>query len=330
VQRHQNNHAYRHSKAEFTDFSLSDLNKSLGEAEFDIKSDSKSSLEHDLMITKGGIPVSQMGKGSQCFIKTDFALQQKERATPIDLILIEEPENHLSHLNMKRLVNRMEEASQTQIMIATHSNTVCSRLDLHNATILSHSSNGSVSLSDLSNETANYFVKAPNNKILEFVLSERVVLVEGDAEYILMEGIYEKLFGEVPENSNIHIISVGGTSFKRYLDLAKLLGIRTAVIRDNDGNYQAKCIDNYEDYGAKNIQIFYDTDNENRTTLEECIYQDNEKLCDELFLPGRKKLTASQYMLNNKANAALELLEKGMDRLVVPEYISQALAWIKK
>ncbi|MEE8058528.1 MAG: TOPRIM nucleotidyl transferase/hydrolase domain-containing protein [Pseudomonadales bacterium] len=330
VQRHQNTHAYRHSKAEFTGVSLADLNDTLGEVKFDVKNDSKSNLEQDLMITEGGIPVSQMGKGSQCFIKTDFALQQRDGAVPIDLILIEEPENHLSHLNMKKLINRIEEATQTQIMIATHSNSVCSRLDLHNASLLSPSSNRPISLSDLSDDTANYFVKAPNNNILEFILSERVILVEGDAEYMLMEGIYEKLFGEKPEDLNIHVIAVGGTSFKRYLDLAKLLGIKTAVIRDNDGNYQTTCIDNYADYPEDNIQIFYDKDDGNRTTLEKCLYQDNEDLCEELFSPGRRTLTAAQYMLDNKANAALKLLEEGMGRLVPPDYISQALAWIKE
>jgi len=141
VERHRNNHAYRHSKSTFTATSLEPLNTALDKAKFDIKNDSKSNLEQDLMITQAGIPVSQMGKGKQCFIKTEFALQQREGAHPIDLILIEEPENHLSHLNMKRLINQIEEATQTQIMIATHSSSVCSRLDLHNASLISPADN---------------------------------------------------------------------------------------------------------------------------------------------------------------------------------------------
>lgn len=194
------------------------------------------------MITGGGIPISQMGKGSQCFIKTEFVLIQSEGATPIDLILIEEPENHLSHLNMKKLINRIEKSQQTQIMIATHSNSVCSRLDLHNVSLLSPLSKKPISLESLDKSTASYFVKAPHNKILEFVLSKSVVLVEGDAEYMLIEEIFKKLFEDKPENSNIHVISVGGTSFKRYLDLAVLLEIKTAIIRDNDGDYQKNAL----------------------------------------------------------------------------------------
>lgn len=330
VLRHQNIHAYRQSKAEFTKNSLAKLNEKIEKVKFEIKNDSKSNLEHDLMITECGIPVSQMGKGNQCFIKTEFALQQKTGTAPIDLILIEEPENHLSHLNMKKLINRIEEAIQTQTMIATHSNSVCSRLDLHNASLLSINSNIPVSLNNLSDETANYFIKAPNNKILEFILSERVILVEGDAEYILLEGMYTNILNEKPEDSNIHVISVGGTSFKRYLDLAKLLKIKTAVIRDNDGDYQKTCIDNYTDYTEENIRIFYEKDNINRTTLEKCLYQDNEDLCLKLFSSKRKTLTPAEYMLKNKTDSALKLLEAGIHRLETPEYIKRAIAWIKE
>jgi predicted ATP-dependent endonuclease of OLD family len=272
-----------------------------------------------------------MGKGRQSFIKTEFALQRGKNSTPIDLILIEEPENHLSHLNMKRLINQIEAAANTQVIIATHSNSVCSRLDLHNASLISASSNVPVSLSKLPDDTANYFIKAPNNKILEFVLSKKVLLVEGDSEYILIESMYSKCFGQPLDDSQIHVIAVGGTSFKRYLDLALLLKIKVAVIRDNDGNYQQNCVENYADYtSTKNIQIFSDSNSDNRTTFEECLYQENKELCDEIFSKGRRTLSPEEYMLANKADAALALLKAGNDKLNVPEYIVRALEWIRE
>lgn len=330
VHRHKNHHAYRQAKSEFTHNSLAELNNNLTDTKFEIKNDSKSNIDHDLMITDKGIPVSQMGKGNQCFIKTEFALRKKEDAEPIDLILIEEPENHLSHVKMKKLLSSLEEASTTQIVIATHSNSICSRLDLHNASILSPESTKPISLKELSDETANFFVKAPDNKILEFVLAQRVVLVEGDAEYILIEAMYENLFKENLEDSEVHVISVGGTSFKRYMDLAKLLDIKTAVIRDNDGDFQRKCLENYEDYVTDRIKVFYDEDNDTRSTLELCVFQDNEELCKKLFSNGRKTLTVLEYMLANKADAALKLLEEGNDQIKVPSYIEQGLKWIKE
>ncbi len=40
------------------------------------------------------------------------------------------------------------------------------------------------------------------------------------------------------EDDGVHIIAIGGTSFRRYLELARLLENRVAALRDNDGNYQ--------------------------------------------------------------------------------------------
>ena len=119
-----------------------------------------------------------------------------------------------------------------------------------------------------------------------------------------------------------------GTSFKRYLELAKLLGIKVAAIRDNDGDYQANCVANYTDFASASIQVFADA-NDTRYTFEVCMYQDNKAICDGQFAAGRKKLTVEEYMLKNKTDAAFELLQKKGAELVVPGYIQQAVAWIR-
>ena len=81
---------------------------------------------------------------------------------------------------------------------------------------------------------------------------------------------------------------------------------------------------------GENIKVFYDEDDANRTTLERCLYLDNTELCDELFGLGRRGLSVQDYMLKNKAAAALKLLEEGMKLLVAPDYISRALEWIRE
>lgn len=67
------------------------------------------------MITKGGIPIENRGKGEQCFIKSNFALQKHEAKGSLHALLLEEPENHLSHTNMKRLVERLANTAGTQL-----------------------------------------------------------------------------------------------------------------------------------------------------------------------------------------------------------------------
>ena len=186
------------------------------------------------------------------------------------------------------------------------------------------------SLKDLPADTAKFFMKAPDNNVLELALCKKAILVEGDAEFILMEALYKKhAAGGTLDEDGVHVISVDGTSFKRYLDLAKVLKIKVAVVRDNDGAYQEKCVVNYADYNLPTIKVFADLDDA-RSTFEICMYGDNKVACDEQFSDGRKTLTVQQYMLNNKTEAAFQLLAYKKDSLVVPTYIQEAVTWIRQ
>lgn len=172
-------------------------------------------------------------------------------------------------------------------------------------------------------------MKAPDNNVLEFALSKRVILVEGDAEFILLEHFYKQhAQGNSPQADDVHIISIGGTSFKRYLELGKLLGIRVAAIRDNDHNHQQNCVENYNESLYEGARIFADPVNE-RSTFEIGLYLDNPKACDDLFGKGRRTLTVQEYMLKNKADVAFELLTKKADELIAPAYIQEAIKWIR-
>lgn len=318
---------YRKHKGNFRDDILKELNESIEEYSFSIKNNSKANLETDLTITENDIDIENKGKGRQCFIKTSFALQRSDRE--LDFVLIEEPENHLSHLNMKKLIGSIDSSERKQLFIATHSNLISARLDLRQAILLNSSSDDAIKLNNLPEETAKFFIKAPDNNILEYILSSKSILVEGDAEYILMDCFFNKEAEGKPEDFGVHIISVGGTSFKRYLDIARQLGIKTAVIRDNDGDYQENCVSRYEDYVSDSISIFYEISND-RKTFEISIYEDNQGICDDLFSEGRRTLTVQQFMLKNKADCAFRLLNEKSSELETPLYIKNAIEWIKE
>ncbi|MBY6188458.1 AAA family ATPase [Marinobacter hydrocarbonoclasticus] len=327
---------YRQQKCQFKEERLQPINDAIENYQFSIRTDSKSNLETDLTITEDNIPLHNKGKGRQCFIKTEFAL---ERGTPnqeLDVLLLEEPENHLSHTNMKKLVNRISESEAKQIFIATHNSLISTRLDLRKTLFMSSTSPDPLLLRDLPEDTAKFFTKAPDNNILEFVMSPKIILVEGDAEYMLIEQLYKNVTSSTPDKDDVHIISVGGTSFKRYLDISKLLNIRTAVIRDNDGDKQTNCIDAFTDYTGDNMAVFCDDDDAN-WTFEICMLGVNTDICNELFSkklrkkPNKDEMTTiPEYMLNNKAEVAYELLDKKSDELVAPEYIARAFAWINE
>lgn len=317
---------YRQSKQSFTQDKLKELNKKLSDDySFQVKNGSKANLETDITISQKGIDIEDLGMGTQCFIRTDFALSKK---SSIDVVLLEEPENHLSHTNMHKLIASINEASGSQIFIATHSSLICSRLNLRNAIMFASKNKSPVKLDNIPTDTAKFFMKAPKSSVLEFVLSEKTILVEGDAEYILMDAFCQNTIGGSLYENKIHVISIGGLSFRRYLDIAKILGNKVAVITDNDGNPNSNRIKSYLKYkDVQNIGIFYDND-ASRKTFEICIYNDNAKVCDNLFKDEKGSSNTQEYMLGSKSESSFILSEENSNNLIVPSYIENAIKWI--
>ncbi len=311
---------YRQNKSEFASSHLTNLNH--GTFNFSIKSNSKANLDSDIALIQNGIPIENRGKGQQCFIKSEFALTKNN---DIDVVLLEEPENHLSHTNMRKLINKIADSHDDQVILCTHNSLVSSRLGLQHVVMLNSESEKSTSLKDVDDDTSKFFMKAPDNSLLEFILSSKIILVEGNAEFILMQAMYEKITKSTLEDDGVHVISVGGLSFERYLKVAQKLRNRIAIIRDNDKNYQTNCLDKYEKYCSEKIKIFSDNDN-SRYTFEVCIYLDNKDICEEIT-QSKKTL---EFMLNNKAEAAFRLTENYANELNVPEYIQEAIKWIRK
>ncbi|MCL2065169.1 MAG: AAA family ATPase [Candidatus Cloacimonetes bacterium] len=322
-----NQNLYRSYKERFKDEVLSELSNRIDNYIFAIKTSSKSNLESDIMLMEDGINIENKGLGKQCFIKTKLALSRQQ--TNIDIVMLEEPENHLSHINMHKLVQMINQTNDKQIIIATHSDLISARLDLRKTILLNSNSIEPLLLKSISEDTAKFFMKAPDNNILQFVLSNKTILVEGDAEFILMEKMYHKVTNQDIAQADIHIISVGGKCFKRYLELAKVLKIKTAVITDNDGDIDKNINQKFSDYNSyPNIRVFYDTDN-NRNTFEICLYDENKEIMENLFSTPRRTLSIQEYMLKNKTDCAFSILTNDID-INIPEYISDAIKWIKE
>lgn len=77
---------------------------------------------------------------------------------------------------MKKLVSKLAQKRRMQLFVATHSSHISSRLDLRSAILLGK--NRPVSLHELPEYTARFFMKAPDNNVLEFALAQRVILVK--------------------------------------------------------------------------------------------------------------------------------------------------------
>lgn len=295
-------------------------------------------FENILSIYDGDIPLENKGKGMENIIKTKMALEKEE--TKIDTVLIEEPENHLSHSNLLKMIEDISARSdKSQLIITTHENMIASRLNLKNIIWLSES-NEAIKLDNINEETADFFMRADDNKFLQFLLSDKIILVEGATEYLLIPELFKNKFETSLEEENITIISCGGISYKRYLEIAETLEKKVCVITDNDGNQ--KSIDKINNYNEEQElqKIFTDKNIEN-FTWEVCIYKSNEDKLKEIIdvQDGSKySFNGKDYgcigfphlgkMLNKKVDIAYQMLKENY-KWEVPSYVKEALEWIK-
>ncbi|WP_042253132.1 ATP-dependent nuclease [Leuconostoc mesenteroides] len=307
-----------------------------------IKTKSASQFEDILTVHKDNIEIDNMGLGERVLLSIEASLSIQNKTS--NIVLIEEPENHLSYLNTKKLVDLIENNTNAkQTFIATHDNMIASRLNLRNVIMIGE--NKTANLNKLTPATADFFAKAPNSNVLNFILSKNVILLEGDAEYILLEKFYEMTKNKPAFQNDVAIISCSGLTFKRYLEIAKDMDKKVAVIRDNDGDYEKNIVKNYEDYISENIQLFSDCD-DNRWTFEVCLYDVNNDFYETEFRKycGISKKSVLEYMIGDKnkksskghksesAFSLLKMLESDTDfakSYVIPDYINKAIEWIK-
>jgi len=277
------------------------------------------------------VPFQNIGKGEQAIVKTKLALGAKE-SQKAGAILIEEPENYLSHTKMNEFIKSISENCENkQIIISTHSSFVANKLGLDHLILLDNQK--TARLSDLPSDTQDFFRKLPGYQTLRLLLCKKAILVEGDSDELIVQKAYmNKHDGRLPIEDGIDVISVNLT-FKRFLQIAKLLDKTVAVVTDNDGDYEVKITNKYEDYdGLDNIEIFAD-DNEDLKTLEPQFASANneqlEKLCEVIGIDFEDYSTQeviSEYMRKNKTKWALKVFNSE-EKLNYPDYINRVINW---
>lgn len=275
------------------------------------------------------------GSGEENIIKTDLAMSSNDSK----LVLLEEPENHLSFDSARKQISKIEgaESENRQVIITTHSPLLVSKLRIDNIKWLT-SDEKMVSFDEIPENTVEFFLKADNIDVLQVILAKKVVLVEGATEYILMADMIESVLKKTPEECGIHIVSMAGNYYKRFEEIVKITKNKVLVITDNDGSKRK--IENASKLDSENFYVAIQEDT-NDFTFEVALYKENAK-----FFKGsawKHKSTAEKWkehegldkellwLLNNKSEAAFEYsneFKKG--NLTVPEYIKKGLLWLQK
>ena len=302
---------------------------------------SKNAWETSLMTYLDDIPFHFIGKGEQCVVKTKLALGHK-KSKEANIILLEEPENHLSHTKLNELIQSIKEnLGDKQILISTHSSFVANKLGLDSLILLNDSK--TIKLQDLKSDTQNFFSHLSGYDTLRLILCKKAILVEGDSDELVIQKAYMNVNGgKLPIENGIDVISVG-TAFLRFLQIAEKLNKPVSVVTDNDGDVGAiekKYLDYIGENAKPNIAICFDSivdsgtlvigsNNKpfNYNTLEPKFLKENgrDKVNTILKTAFTNNDDLHKYMKVNKTECALKIFETTED-MKFPQYILDAIA----
>lgn len=294
---------------------ISDRNLSIA-----LDTTARSSWEVGILPHLNSIPLSLVGKGEQNSVKIKLAI---EASSSTEIVLIEEPENHLTHTNLGKLTNHIaERCTGKQIVITTHSSFVMNRLGVES--VIMFDGGKGISLSALPQETQSFFRRLPGHDTLRMVLAEKTILVEGPSDELIVQKAYLQWHKKLPLEMGHEVISVG-TSFKRFLDIAMLLDLRVCVVADNDKKSAVK-IKSFEKYAEHpSIQVCIDK-NDELSTLEPHLVNSNglAKINRLLSTAYSSEADLISYMVAHKTSTALRIFESQED-IAIPKYIENAV-----
>ena len=268
------------------------------------------------------LPFSHAGFGEQSIAKVEVSLLKS--ATKADLILIEEPENHLSHTKLRQLLDRIKAlGADQQIIVTTHSSFVLNRLGLDGLMLMD--GGAGARLSDLKSKDIKFFQKLPNFDTLRLILADHVVLVEGISDLLIVEKAIERNYGMGSSALGIDIISVEGVKHERWFRLAALLDKQVIGIRDNDGRDDGHWEKKYS--ASLGDSLLFVGKKDYGKTLEPQLYHANKEsisaLKKQLDIPEDQDFV--EWSTAQKADAALQLVDLPDADWKIPDYINEAV-----
>ena len=268
-------------------------------ADVSTKGNATSGLQ--LAVDKVNFPL--IGKGEQNKIQIKLAIQNK--AKNIDVIMLEEPENHLSHMNLSKLVKYIEEQKgDKQLFISTHSSFVLNKLSLSKLCFVAEDY---IRLNDLDDKVSKRLKRLPGYDTLRAVLADKVILVEGPSDELILKKIYLEKHNKLPEEDGIDIVVVRGIGFLNYLEICKYIGTQVHVVKDNDGDYKKNISDYAEPYKDVETIKFFSSTNDKLYSLEPVLIEANAGKEESLDSYAEISLSTQTY---NKYKAVRKYKDK--------------------
>ena len=268
------------------------------------------------------VPFSMSGQGQQSAIKISLAMSR--HAGSAKFVMVEEPENHLTHTSLVTLLSRIESLAgeRQQLFVTTHSSFVLNRLGLDALVLMGKGV--AAKLATLDPGTVNYFKRLPGYDTLRMVLANKIVLVEGPSDEIVFERIFHDTYGKRPMECGIDVLSMRGLSLARGLELCAALNKPITALRDNDGVDPIELRGPVDAWLKKGVRELFIGEVKHGKTLEpQLIHHSGEALLrDILGIAAHADLLA--WMTREKTEAALRI-SASSKKLTPPAYMLEAV-----
>ncbi len=272
-----------------------------------------------------------LGQRNLIYILILFAYY-KSCGRTFNLCCIEEPEAHLS-VNNLRLVRDFIEKSSTnsgslvQTIISTHNPTIINKLKLSN--VLAFTGEKAISLSDAPLKLVDYLRKRPNFDILKLLFANKVILVEGTTEEMLISTFLSKKV----TLQDVEIIAISQRGYTNFLDIWLMLNKdnpnkKIGVIRDYDNSKKAK--ENHDIYDTDNANIIVRTTKNYTLEIDLVETEGNLSLLNGLFGMSGDVSSVSDHMISGKAARMLDVCdamveEKNPLDIKLPVHIAEVI-----
>ncbi|WP_031381403.1 ATP-dependent nuclease [Vibrio parahaemolyticus] len=272
-----------------------------------------------------------LGQRNLIYILILFAYY-KSCGDTFNLCCIEEPEAHLSVNNLRLVRDFIEKSSSNsgslvQTIISTHNPSIINKLKISN--VLAFTSEKAISLSDTPTKLVDYLRKRPNFDILKLLFANKVILVEGPTEEMLISTYLSKQ----PALNDIDIIPIGQRGYATFLDIWLALNKdnqnkKIGVVRDYDNSDAAKAKHDAYDTAHANVTVRTTTNYTLEIDLVEA--EDNLALLNGLFEMKGDLDAVSKHMINGKTARMLDVCDAMVDEenpldIKLPAHIAEVI-----
>ncbi len=251
-----------------------------------------------------------LGRRNLIYILLLFAYY-KSCGDTFNLCCIEEPEAHLSVNNLRLVRDFIEKSSSNsgslvQTIISTHSPSIINKLKISN--VLAFTGDKAVSLSNTPAKLVDYLRKRPNFDILKLLFADKVILVEGPTEEMLISTYLSKQAAL----NEIDIIAIGQRGYATFLDIWLELNKhnqrkKIGIIRDYDNSEAAKTQHDAYDAEHENVTVRTTTNYTLEIDLVEA--EGNLALLNGLFSMTGDVKAVSEHMINGKTARMLDVCD---------------------